>query len=337
MPGFDVWTREMADTWGSADGQIAEDDKNLPDWLPAELREFNVVRFSQSFLTAWRLCPRSAVAETRPTYGEAAAAGIVAHSIIDKRIEAGGAYPENDNAAIMDKVRELEVAGWEAPDMEAFVATAQGHAEVLTNLYIDKYHCYQPNVWTEESAVYIWDTRDTGTGHPHDPDFIIMTGSADLIFEHGGRRVGVDWKTGARMQEPWMVQRYGVQWRGYAVLFGLDEMHFEYPIALIKGDYVAKKYQGTVVVKADAAEREAYAAQLLDETLPVARALLRSTSYEDHAPMPTNWHCGKWCNVFMNHECMGQYTEVQWVAKAHLDAIGSGTQSVKLGKKEEHG
>jgi hypothetical protein len=103
-----------------------------------------------------------------------------------------------------------------------------------------------------------------------------------------------------------MIQRYGVQWRAYAVIFQLDEMHVRYPIALQKGNWIAERYKGIARVYASPEERAAYERQLIHECIPVAEAVLRTTDYSRHEIRPTNWHCSaKWCQVFAREECMG--------------------------------
>lgn len=334
MPGYDVWRGRIRQHAGS---KYAEGDPMIdaepPDWLPEELRPFNVVRLSQSFIEGWRKCPRSAVAEKRPTYGEAAAAGIVAHSIVDGRVARQVVDPVVDEEFRQAKMTELASQGWAPDDAPGFLAKAHAYAEVFTAIYLEKYHQFMPNLQTEASGTILFDMRDNPRTSV---DFILITGTADLVYTMtGGWTVGVDWKSGSKMPEPWTVQRYGVQWRIYSVMFGLDEMIFEYPMALNplngnKGDWVANRYNGIVHVRANFAEREAYRRQLEDECGPIASRLLASVDYRDHDPRPTDWHCGKWCNVFLNHECVGADTNVAWVAKMHSDAESGGVQSIPL-------
>lgn len=319
MPGFDVWHQQadpdgFFEVWG---------EDVCPEWLPRELAAYNVVRVSQSFVESWRKCPSSAVAEKRATYAEAAAAGIVAHSIMDVRLVHQAKDPELDQHGIDMKMAELAAAGWFPENPEEFDEKARIYADVLTNVYFEKYHRYAPNILTEAHGSIIWDVRDDPR---NDVDFIVMTGSADMICVNGVQRIGVDWKTGAKMPEPWMIQRYGVQWRAYAVMFELDEMHFEYPLAYQplnggKGDWVANRYKGVATVRANHLERADYRQQLLDEILPIAGELLRSQAPEDHVIRPTDWHCSaKWCQRFAAGECMGRFANVMWISKSHLDA-----------------
>ncbi len=333
MPGFDTWHKPLdgdvvgfADAWG---------EDVFPDWLPVELRPFNVVRLSQSFIEGWRKCPSSAVAEKRPTYGEAAAAGIVARSITDGRITHQAKTPEIDDEWEKQKLDELAAHGWTPPEGPDFHEKCVAYADVFTNIYIDKYHQYMPNIETEASGLIIWDIRSDPTT---DVDFVLISGTADLLITDGVRKIGVDWKSGAKMPEPWMVQRYGVQWRVYAVMFELDEMIFHYPMAFEplngnKGDWVATRYRGVVRVYANRLEREAYKRQLLHEVTPIASALLRSQEPEDHVIRPDNWHCSaKWCQRFAAGECIGQDVNLVWVAKSlteaatHVGAIKIPTQ-----------
>ena len=309
MPGFDVYG--------------PPDFGREPDWLPRELAGHSAVRLSQSFIEAWRKCPRSAVAERRPTYGLAAAEGIAAHSIVDRRIAAQAANDEIDAAAAAEKVAELVGHGWTPP--EGFIERATAKANVLTNLYLDLYHQYQPNIETEVSGMMIFDVRD-------DPrtaaEFIIITGTADLVvtIPDTDHRVGVDWKTGTTMPEPWEVQRYGVQQRVYSPMFDLDEMVFHYPLALnpldgSKGHWVAQRYKGIVRCEADAPTRERYRQQIVEECVPISDRLLRSSDPFDHDIRPTGWHCSaKWCQVFARGECLGVHREVAWVDKSLREA-----------------
>lgn len=638
MPGFDVWHRPLdndadgfAEAWG---------DDVFPDWLPEDLRGFSVVRLSQSFVNGWRKCPSSAVADKeRPTYGVAAAKGIVAHAIVDARIAAQNKNDAIDNQAARAKLKELAEGGWEPPADPSFERDYRDFAEEFTKIYLAEYHRYAPFVRTEVHDQVIWDVRD----EPGDVDFIIFTGSADLLLDEVSeegeltRRICVDWKgldvttpipttngwkrmgelqvgdrvfdqdgrpteiagkseekflpcyavrfrngetivcdeehlwtlrdgtvvnvrdlepgdaigvsgpvsqgtvtiessihpwvlgfwlgdgnrgrgvisksphsrcwkmiadlgyelgapdygkvgadcvartilglmpqlrsvdqinnkhipsdvltwdlgdrlclvqglcdsdgtwnstrgqavwssvdeemadamfslvaslgekpyrasvprkgfglevtehrvcwtpmrfnpfacekgdkvvvrttnknsahwvesvtevdprptvcirvdsptstflcgeamipthnSGQQMEEPWMIQRYGVQWRAYAVIFQLDEMHVRYPIALQKGNWIAERYKGIARVYASPEERAAYERQLIHECIPVAEAVLRTTDYSRHEIRPTNWHCSaKWCQVFARDECMGQDHPVAWISKSHQEA-----------------
>lgn len=318
MPGgFDVWEQ-------------SDETVPVPDWLPEELRGYNVVRLSQSFIESWRKCPRSAVADRhRPTFGEAAAKGILAHALVDGRVAHQGITDEVDKVFLAEKLDELTEGGWVRPDGHEFLEEVYAIAGVLTETYLAHYHdVYAPpngRIETEAKGMILYDLRDE-VGH--DVDFILMTGSADLLCFNGAgtQRLGVDWKSGSRMPEPWQVRRYGVQWRIYAVMFELDEMAFHYPLALNplnggKGDWVANRYDGIVRCYANAFEREAFRRQILDEARPIASALLRSTDHHDHDIRPTDWHCSaKWCQVFARHECIGQDTAVTWVNKSHEEA-----------------
>lgn len=300
----------------------------LPEWLPVELAEYNVVRLSQSFVESWRKCPSSAVAEKRATYGEAAAKGIVAHSVVDGRIAHQGVFPEVDQQFYDEKFNELIDGGFTPPDLTEFETTARAYADVLTEVYMTKYHHYTATgtVATEAKGTIVWDVRDDPST---DVDFIVMTGSADLVITNGLTVIAVDWKTGAKMPEPWMVQRYSVQWRAYAVMFGLDEMHFEYPLAMNplngnKGDWVANRYNGVASCYANAAERAAFNRQLQAELTPIASALLRSQAPEDHVIRPADWHCSAlWCQRFAAHECVGQDSDVKWIGESHEKAAKS--------------
>jgi len=310
MPGFDTWQKEQSD--------------DVPDWLPVDLLNFNVVRLSQSFVNGWRKCPSSAVADKeRPTYGVAAAKGIVAHAIVDARIAAQNKNDAIDNQAARAKLKELAEGGWEPPADPSFERDYRDFAEEFTKIYLAEYHRYAPFVRTEVHDQVIWDVRD----EPGDVDFIIFTGSADLLLDEVSeegeliRRICVDWKSGQQMEEPWMIQRYGVQWRAYAVIFQLDEMHVRYPIALQKGNWIAERYKGIARVYASPEERAAYERQLIHECIPVAEAVLRTTDYSRHEIRPTNWHCGAaWCQVFARDECMGQDHSVAWISKSHEKA-----------------
>lgn len=315
MPGFDVWSKDEQRVLGGTSDDLS--------WPPEEMKPFNVVRMSQSFVEGWRKCPRSAVAEQRPTYGEAAALGIIAHSIVDGRIINQAVEPAIDATYRQMKLDELTKHGWVPPGGD-FLERAGRVADVLTQVYLTKYHQFHPNVQTEVKGQIIFDVRSD----PRTPvDFIIFTGSADLVcLRDGSWRCGVDWKTGYQMPEPWTIQRYGVQWRAYAVMFSLDEMHFEYPLALApldgtKPHWVADRYKGVATVRANFAEREAYRRQLEDECTPIASRLFASTMWQDHDPRPTDWHCSaKWCQVFAARECVGQDANVMWVDKSHREA-----------------
>lgn len=317
MPGFSVW---KAMTPEAAEAAANDSDYEFPDWLPEELLTSNVVRASQSFLTAWQHCPSSAVAEQKPTYGEAAAIGIVAHSIADGRVTHQGVFDEVDRQYAQEKLDELAAQGWVPKDPEAFMELAYAKAAALTQVYLDKYHRYtlDGEVETEVSGRLIWDVRD----RKGDVDYIVITGTADMLATRWGRRVGVDLKSGARMPEPWMVRRYGVQWRIYAVMFELDEMYFEYPLALNplnggRGDWVANKHEGVVHCQTTPEGRKRFEEQLIAEAHPIAEALLRSTDPEDHVIRPTDWHCSRYCQRFRNHECIGAHVELDWVATEH--------------------
>jgi len=350
MPGFDVWEAQPAQAALLAEINDRQQEAGyeyekilaetvagqrfglpMPDWLTPELVGFNVVRLSQSFVESWRKCPSSAVAEKRATYGEAAAKGIVAHSIVDGRIAHQGIFPEVDQQFYDLKFNEL-AAGVDSepfipPDVVEFERIARAYADVLTEVYMEKYHPYvlsgAATLETEAKGQLLWDLREDPST---DVDFILMTGSADLVITNGIHRIGVDWKTGAKMPEPWMIQRYSVQWRAYAVMFNLSEMHFEYPLAMNplngnKGDWVANRYKGVASVYADQHERAAYNRQLRAELTPIASALLRSQAPEDHVIRPTDWHCSaKWCQRFAAGDCIGQDNDVAWIAKSHLEA-----------------
>lgn len=620
MPGFDVY----------------KGDGETPSWLPEDLVGANVVRTSQSFLEGWRKCPSMAVAEAQPTFGDRAAKGIIAHALVSNRIDLQGTFEELDKTAIGAACEELTAAGFIPDDIDELFSTARLYGDILTDLYLAKYHRYSPNLKAEQSGMLRWDTSHM----PGDVDAIVMTGTADLIVTPGSHRFGVDWKgldvttpiattdgwkkmgelavgdsvfdmngrptkivgksdeknlrcfeirfhngetivcdeehlwtlddgqvipvtelerghripvaapsgdrgmadhgidpwvlgfwlgdgarrsnqvtkhaqsrcwaeiercgyelgviqknsveskavtrtvlglmpqlrahdqiwnkhiphdalswpiedrialvqgfcdsdgswnglrrqatwnqtnkpladgfysllcslgekpyrktvqskgfglevdnhvvswtprhfnpfrcekgddvvvrttkynalhkvvsvievdsrptvcikvasptstflcgeamipthnTGSQMPQPWQVQRYGIQWRAYAAMFELDEMFFEYPIAHnppdgTKPNWVAARYDGVVHCKTNAAEREAFKAQLLAETMPVANLLLASTDPADHAATPTDWWCGSWCQRFVRFECVGGHTEIEWVATAHEKA-----------------
>ena len=620
MPGFDVY----------------KGDGETPSWLPEDLVGANVVRTSQSFLEGWRKCPSMAVAEAQPTFGDRAAKGIIAHALVSNRIDLQGTFEELDKTAIGAACEELTAAGFIPDDIDELFSTARLYGDILTDLYLAKYHRYSPNLKAEQSGMLRWDTSHM----PGDVDAIVMTGTADLIVTPGSHRFGVDWKglaldtpiptpegfvpmgclkvgdmvfdmhgtptrvigvseiknldcyevrfrngetitcdaehlwtlsdgsvvgvrdlargdlipvaapleerytvpppmdpwvlgfwlgdgnrsrgevtkaedsrcwqeferlgyelgkiqrdprsqrsvtraikglavplrgcgqlknkhiptdilrwsvedrqrfvqgfcdsdgswnpqrgqavwsqvdteiadgffavlcslgekpyrwshdasgfgltvreyrvvwtprvfnpfacekgdpltlkatkqnvvhevasvtsvpsvptvcikvdsptstflcgeamipthnTGSQMPQPWQVQRYGIQWRAYAAMFELDEMFFEYPIAHnppdgTKPNWVAARYNGVVHCKTNAAEREAFKAQLLTETMPVANLLLASTDPADHAATPTDWWCGSWCQRFVRFECVGGHTEIEWVATAHEKA-----------------
>lgn len=317
MPGFDTWHAPLdGDVEGFAKA-FGED--TYPGWLPEDLRGYNVVRLSQSFVESYRKCPSSAVAEKRATYGVAAAAGIVAHAVVEGRIREQMIDHEIDSTSLHRQLEELAAEGWRPHDMAEFLADAQAKAELATRVYLDKYLDRLVDVETELSGSLLFDLRDD----PRTPvDFILVTGTADVVGTDRttGKRVGVDWKTGSSMTEPWITQRYGVQWRAYAAMFGLDEFYVEYVYALHKGHWVAKRYNGVTVCVSSSAEREAFERQLLLEFTPIATALFWSVNPADHPIHPTDWHCGKWCNVFLNGQCLGADTEVTWIAKEHEKA-----------------
>ena len=309
MPGFDVHQPIGFN-----------DEESLPDWLPKNLATYRVVRLSQSFVTSFLMCPRSAVAERRATYGEAAAAGIIAHAIADGRISSQAVDPDIDARFRQEKLDELGAAGWFPADPDAFHRDAAYKADLLTEVYLEKYHGQYAEVLTEQSGQLLYDVRSDSNTRV---DFILVTGTTDLLLvSHDGRRIGVDWKTGSKMPEPWEVQRYGIQRRVYAPMFELDELHFEYPYALKpennrKPNWVADRYKGVISCYSNADEREAFRQQIEEQFTPIAEALYQSTDYNDHHIGPSNWHCGVWCNVFLNHQCIGAQTELEWVRKQH--------------------
>lgn len=327
MPGFDVHQPIGF-----------SDEDSLPDWLPKNLATYRVVRLSQSFVTSFLMCPRSAVAEQRATYGEAAAAGIIAHAITDGRISSQGVSAEIDAQFRQEKLDELTKAGWEPADPGSFFEDAHYKADLLTEVYLEKYHGQYAEVLTEQSGSLLYDVRS-------DPrtkvDFILVTGTTDLLLlSHDGRRVGVDWKTGSKMPEPWEVQRYGIQRRVYAPMFELDELHFEYPYALKppnnrKPNWVADRYNGVISCYSNADEREAFRWQIREQFVPIAEALYQSTDYNDHEIRPASWACSaKWCQVFARNECIGAQTQLAWVRKSHEDAAkDTKSISTKRGKQ----
>lgn len=327
MPGFDVHQPIGF-----------SDNESLPDWLPKNLATYRVVRLSQSFVTSFLMCPRSAVAEQRATYGEAAAAGILAHAVVDGRVTNQVVDPEVDERYRQERLEELARAGWSPADPDAFFADAAYKAELLTQVYLEKYHGQYAEVLTEQSGQLLYDVR---SDHRTQVDFILVTGTCDLLLlSHDGRRVGVDWKTGSKMPEPWEVQRYGIQRRVYAPMFELDELHFEYPYALRpennrKPNWVAERYKGVIECYSNAVEREAFRQQIGEQFIPIAEALYQSTDYNDHHIHPGGWWCsGKWCQVFARHECIGAQTELAWVRKSHEDAAkDTRSISTKRGKQ----
>lgn len=279
-----------------------------------------MVRLSQSFVESWRKCPSSAVAEQRPTYGVAAAAGIVAHAIVEGRVRDQEVDQETDSASIAKALEELAAQGWRPHDMTSFLVDAQEKAELATKMYLEKYLGKLTDVQTELSGQLIFDVRE----RPGEVDFIVVTGTADVVGMMGDKRVGVDYKMGSSMIEPWITQRYGVQNRAYSAMFDLDEFYVEYVYALFKGHWVAKRFNGVTVCVSTPAEREVYRQHLEMEMVPIAEALLRSTDPADHAISPTNWHCSSaWCQRFAQGECLGAGTEIRWISKSHTDAAAN--------------
>lgn len=243
----------------------------------------------------------------------------MAHAIVEGRVRDQEVNQETDSASLAKALEELAEQGWRPHDMTSFLVDAQEKAELATKMYLEKYLGKLTDVQTEVSGRLIFDVRD----RPGDVDFIVVTGTADVIGTMNGKRVGVDYKTGSSMTEPWETQRYGVQWRAYAAMFELDEFYVEYVYALFKGHWVAKRYGGTTVCVATPEAREAFRWQLQEEFLPIATELLRSTDYSDHAIKPDSWACSaKWCQVFARHECIGTHSEVAWISKSHNDAAG---------------
>lgn len=290
--------------------------------LPSEGKR---VRLSQSFIGSWRNCNRSAVADAlSPSFGQAAAEGILAHAIMAGRIERGGVYTELDREDFHEAWEELATAGFAAEP--GLLDAVLIKADSLTEVYADK--CLDLlDQQVEFGGSVTW-------GFDRFPDQfkrraerlgleeIEFSGTVDLLGRTPtGQQVAYDWKTGARMPDPWVVQRYSPQWRGYAILFSLDRMYFEYPIAFKEGKYPADRYKGVIACQATPEERAQFEIQMIHECVPIALALTASQDPELHAISPTGWHCSaKWCQEFANHKCIGA-TEVAWITRSHTENI----------------
>lgn len=200
---------------------------------------------------------------------------------------------------------------------QGFGLTVTAHEVIWTPRHFNPFLCEKGDHVTPRrtthNAVHIVDavteveSRSTVCIKVDSPSSTFLCGKA-LIPTHN---------TGSSMTEPWVTQRYGVQNRAYSAMFELDEFYVEYVYALFKGHWVAKRFGGTTVCVSTPEARAVYLQHLQMEMLPIAEALLRSTDPEDHAIHPTDWHCGKWCNVFLNKHCIGANTEIPWVAAEH--------------------
>lgn len=255
--------------------------------------------FSQSAIGKFRQCPEQArriwMGEVDDFPGDKALRGIIAHAgISDWLIHED---VEGVSHAMEEAWQEEMMTGH--PDIKH---ESLGEAAEAMQLWLNAYPMmgFGPlqDVRTEQMF-----TLELRPG-------LSIRGSRDVVHRHGV----IDWKfSQARhwFTEAWRHKRYDVQPTVYLAALSMET---GIPIERLTFHYAVVSDREFKVIEVRRTQND------VKNLLTELESIVTIIEAMPDGPWPTNsndWHCGKWCPVFMSGQCMGEFPP-SWVA-SHKD------------------
>ena len=240
--------------------------------------------------------------------GEAALAGILAHAGVSAFLDSTDA--KAIKPAVIAAYQEEKEKGNPHIDDADYVKLALGLiSDRWAPIWMTERRSF-PDV-LETEAPFIVDLEGSLFSHR-------LMGSRDIVHERGV----ADWKFSDALHwgdegnefggQSWVHQRYDVQPTVYLFATSID---LGMPIEELQFDYIVCTKEGSRIVTC---HRNMVSVKNLADELDMIKTLARALPNGPWPKNPTDWHCGKWCPVFMAGNCEARHGLEPWVLR-HKD------------------